>query len=606
MATLATYRTILPVKEYALADVYLHVTFCRSRGFAGTVAEWTLRICDFDDPLTCAHGAVLCLHHILLQSLQDDQCYLIISAQICEVCYNGTVNSCIYVGDTTITISDGLARLAKGEVLSDEWSRQIYSMDASHYEIKPALVTCPKDAADVQEICHYAFSSNVPMTGRGAGTGLLGQSLSDGGLVLDFTKHMNRVLEVGDDYVVVEPGIVKGVLDKELKKRDKFLPPDPASSNYCTIGGMVADNSSGVHCLGYGNTIDFVEALDLVYADGSAGHAGKDGFDSKMEKLKMLLLDGSNVEMINSSYPKVNKNSCGYRLDAVIKHGFFMPHNVIAASEGTLGLVTSARMRIIDLPQYRFLLVLGFDDLLSAVKAVPAILESSPVALEMLDATVLALEKKQSRAGCLLYVEFAGDNRTNVEAKMERCREKMMTIAAAAANVRVVEYATDEQSLSRIWAARRGALGNVMKMTVGSRRPIGLVEDTVVHPEMLAAHTENLLAAYREGGLDYVMYGHVGDGNIHTRPLVDTSSKTESEMIRALASRVFAQVIASGGTITGEHGDGLARVGYIEQMYGKKMTALFRTVKELFDPGYLLNPGKKVVAVAPFKSRYNV
>lgn len=468
-------------------------------------------------------------------------------------------------------------------------------MDASHYEIRPALVACPKDAGDVQAICNYAFSKKVPVTGRGAGTGLLGQSLSDGGLVLDFAKHMNRVLEVGDDYVVVEPGIVKGVLDKELKKRDKFLPPDPASSNYCTIGGMIADNSSGVHCLGYGNTIDFVEALDLVYADGSAGHAGKGSyyFDARMERLKRLL--GQSAEIINSSYPKVSKNSCGYRLDAAIKHGF-EPHKVIAASEGTLALVASARLRILDLPQHRFLLVLGFEDLLAAVRAVPAILESSPVALEMLDATVLALEKN-AETGCLLYVEFAGDNRANVEAQMARCRDRMATTSA-----RVVEYATDEQSMARIWAARKGALGNIMKMTVGSRKPIGLVEDTVVRPEMLAAHTENLLAAYRDNKLDYVMYGHVGDGNIHTRPLVDTSSKSESEMISALAARVFAQVIASGGTITGEHGDGLARVGYIEQMYGKKMTALFKTVKELFDPGYLLNPAKKV----PFKNKRDV
>lgn len=496
----------------------------------------------------------------------------------------------------TTVIRDGLARIAKGEVLSDDWSRQVYSMDASHYEIPPALVACPKDAGDVQEICRYSFSKKVPVTGRGAGTGLLGQSLSDGGLVLDFAKHMNRVIEVGDDYVVVEPGIVKGVLDKELKKRDKFLPPDPASSNYCTIGGMIADNSSGVHCLGYGNTIDFIEALDLVYADGSAGHAGNDGFDARMDKLKKMLLAGPRAEMINSAYPKVSKNSCGYRLDAAIKRGF-EPHKVIAASEGTLALVTSARMRIMDLPQHRFLLVLGFEDLLSAVRAVPAILESSPVALEMLDATVLGVGKNEKKeTGCLLYAEFAGDSRARVEAQVARCREK--TAMTSAAGARVVEYATDEQSMARIWSARKGALGSVMKITVGSRRPIGLIEDTVVRPELLAVHTENLLAAYRQSNLDYVMYGHVGDGNIHTRPLVDTSSKAESEMISALAARVFAQVIASGGTITGEHGDGLARVGYIEQMYGRKMTALFKDVKELFDPGYLMNPGKKV----PFKS----
>ncbi len=474
-------------------------------------------------------------------------------------------------------IADGLVRIAKGEVLCDDWSRQVYSVDASHYEIPPAAVVCPRDAGDVQAVCQYASSNNVSITGRGAGTGLLGQSLSEG-IILDFAKHMDRVLEVGDDYVVVEPGIVKGVLDKELKKKGKFLPPDPASSNYCTVGGMVADNSSGVHCLGYGNTIDFIEALDLVYADGTQGHASKEKFDARMGRLKNLL--GPHTGLISASYPKVSKNSCGYRLDAVLDG--FQPQKVIAASEGTLALVTSARLRIVDLPLHRFLLVLGFEDLLAAVRAVPAILESSPVALEMLDSTVLGRNEK----GCLLYVEYAGDDYAQIERRVSQCRDRM------AGRANVLEYATDEQGLAKIWAARKGALGSIMKMTVGSRRPIGLIEDTVVPPAMLAAHTENLLAAYRDNKLDYVMYGHM-----HTRPLVDTTSKAESEMISALAARVFSQVIESGGSITGEHGDGLARVGYIEQMYGRKITALFSDVKRLFDPGYLLNPGKKVPIV---------
>jgi FAD/FMN-containing dehydrogenase len=485
-------------------------------------------------------------------------------------------------------IHDGLLRIARGEVLADEWSRRVYSVDASHYEIAPAAVVCPKDEGDVQEVCQYASAKGVPLTARGAGTGLLGQSLSDGGLVLDFTRHMNRVLEIGDDYVIVEPGMVKGVLDRELKKHNKFLSPDPASSNYCTIGGMIADNSSGVHCLGYGNTVDFIEHVDFVYADGTLGRTAE--IDERLSKLKEIL--GSNSDLISTSYPKVSKNSCGYRFDAVLKGGF-MPHRVFAASEGTLGLVTSARMRTMDLPQHRCLLVLGFDSLLAAVSAVPAILEFSPVALEMLDSTVLAYGDYGAGAGtgCLLFVEFAGQSRMAAEGRMEKCRSVL------AGRVSVVEYATDEQSLIRIWAARKGALNDIMKMTVGSRKPIGLIEDTVVPPALLEQHTISLLRAYRDNNLRYVMYGHVGDGNMHTRPLMDVESKSESEMINRLAAGVFKQVIQNGGTITGEHGDGLARVGYIESMYGPEMTAVFRQVKELFDPGYLLNPGKKVPIV---------
>jgi len=483
-----------------------------------------------------------------------------------------------------LLLADDLVRVAKGEVLSDEWSRHVYSVDASHYEITPAAIVCPKDAHDVQEIICYAFAKKVPVTGRGAGTGLLGQSLSDRGLVLDFSKHMDRIIEVGDDYVVVQPGIVKGILDKELKKKNKFLPPDPASSNYCTIGGMIADNSSGVHCLGYGNTIDFIDAVDVVYADGSAGHASVTSHDDKMSAMKNLL--AAHVGFIKRVYPKVSKNSCGYRLDAVFGNNF-QPHKVLAASEGTLGLVTSARFRVLDLPEYRCLLVLGFEDLLGALRASPALLRFSPVALELLDYTVF-LHSGSAGEGSLLYAEFAGDG---AEARLEQCRQKMAGLAS------IVEYASDEQSLTKIWSARRGALNNIMKMTVGSRKPIGLIEDTVVQPSMLAEHAESILAAYRENRLQYVMYGHVGDGNLHTRPIVDVSSRSESEMIERLAHRIFSQVIKKGGTITGEHGDGLARVGYIEMMYGKEMTALFRQVKELFDTHHLLNPGKKVPIV---------
>lgn len=480
-------------------------------------------------------------------------------------------------------IPDELVRIARGEVLADDWTRQVYSVDASHYEIAPDAIVCPVDEGDVQEVCRYGHSKKIPITGRGAGTGLLGQSLSSG-LVIDFTRHMNRVLEVADNYVVVQPGIVKGVLDKELKKKNKFLPPDPASSNYCTIGGMIADNSSGVHCLGFGNTIDFVEALDIIYADGTTGFASAARHDGRMARLKRLL--GPSAGLINDSYPKVSKNSCGYRLDAVLQEGF-SPQKVFAASEGTLGLVTSARLSIMDLPERRCLLVLGFGDILAATAAVPEILGFSPVALEMLDHTVISHGRKDA-TGCLLYAEFAGDS---AEGRMDACKIKL------AGKATVVEYASDEPSMTRMWAARKGALNDIMKMTVGSRRPIGLIEDTVVPPAMLEQHTASLLEAYRENRLDYVMYGHVGDGNLHTRPLVDTGSRSESEMIERLAANVFSKVIRSGGTITGEHGDGIARTGYIEQMYGSRVTSIFRQVKELFDPGYLLNPGKKVPIV---------
>ena len=485
----------------------------------------------------------------------------------------------------SLPFDDSLLRIAKGELLTDDWSRIIYSVDASHYEVMPSAILCPADEYDVQLACKYSHDEKIPLTARGAGTGLLGQSLSDG-VILDFAKNMNRVIEVGKSHVVVQPGVVKAVLDLELRKKGKFLPPDPASSNYCTVGGMIADNSSGIHCLGYGNTIDFLEEVKTVYADGTFGHSARGNYDQKMHQFREVLL--SNLSSIQEGFPHVSKNSCGYRLDAVMGGGDFHPQKVFAASEGTLGIVTQARFRILDIPERRSLLVLGFQDLLAALALVPAILEFAPVALEMMDHTVFAHGSDQSSGlGCLLFAEFAG-NGAGPERQMDSCRRK------TAGTCTVLEHASDEQSISRIWGARKGALNNIMKLTVGSRKPIGLIEDTVVRPHELVDHATDLLDTYREHKMNYVMYGHVGDGNMHTRPLIDISSKEETRLVEQIARKIFSKVVASGGTITGEHGDGIARLPFIELMYGKKITEMFYLVKKLFDPMFALNPGKKV------------
>jgi glycolate oxidase len=485
-----------------------------------------------------------------------------------------------------MNIAHDLLCIAKGEILEDNWSRQIYSVDASHYEIEPAAVAYPADEDDVQRLCEYASSKKIPITARGAGTGLLGQSLSYG-IVLDFSKHMDRIIDIDNDYVTVQPGIVKRMLDKELKKRNKFLPPDPASSNYCTIGGMIADNSSGIHSLGYGSTISFLEEINVVYANGQLGFASPSKYDDKMKKLGELLLP--QVHKIRNYYPSVSKNSCGYRLDAVVADNF-NPQKVFAASEGTLGVMTSAKLRILDIPAYRSLMVLGFEDLLSAISAVPAILKFCPVAVEMLDNTVVRSDDGNiDGAGCLLIIEFAGNRSiSKVEERMRACKQQLSDRCS------VVEYASDEESITKVWGARKNALNSIMKLTLGSRKPIGLIEDTVVRPDMLAEHTANLLHTYHENKVDYVIYGHVGDGNMHTRPLIDTASTKEVELICNIANKVFTQVIKRGGTITGEHGDGLVRTGYIQMMYGKRITSLFSRVKKLFDPSSTMNPCKKI------------
>jgi glycolate oxidase len=208
----------------------------------------------------------------------------------------------------------------------------------------------------------------------------------------------------------------------------------------------------------------------------------------------------------------------------------------------------------------------------------------------MLDHTVVRCDDGNMQgAGCLLIIEFADNYSINkVEERMRSCKQML------ADRCSVLEFASDEESITKIWRARKNALNSIMKLTLGSRRPIGLIEDTVVRPDVLIEHAANLLQIYQENKVDYVIYGHVGDGNMHTRPLIDPASTKEAELISNIANKVFAQVIKRGGTISGEHGDGLARTSYIQMMYGKRITSLFSRVKKLLDPSFTMNPGKKI------------
>ena len=497
-----------------------------------------------------------------------------------------------------LRIADELERIAKGEILADNWSRTIYSVDASHYSIEPSAIAYPLDEHDLSRICQYGYSKNISITARGAGTGLLGQSLNNQ-IILDFTKHMNKILEIGPDYVLVQPGLVKGVLDKELKKRGKFFPPDPSSTNYCTIGGMIANNSSGVHALGYGSTLEFLDMVNIVYSNGSFGYiSSRDTLSSYDERItKLYDLVSPYTDLIQMRYPRVTKNSCGYRLDAVINNEKFYPQKIFAASEGTLGIVASAKLKIIDIPLFRATIVFGFEDLLSAISVVPIALRLYPVALEMLDHTVSCNQDTNSlsrglggknNGGTLLFVEFAGNTLVDVERKVTECRNKLSSQS------KILESVTDESSSRRIWEARKSALNNAMKLTVGSRKPAGLIEDTVVNPNILYDYTRFLLQKYNDNKLDYVMYGHAGNGNLHTRPIIDMDSRTELELFNIIGDEVFTRVISCGGTITGEHGDGIARSKYIKSMYGTQLVSIFEQIKKLFDPRNIMNPGKKV------------
>jgi FAD/FMN-containing dehydrogenase len=485
-------------------------------------------------------------------------------------------------------ISD-LKRLGLVDVFNDDWTRTIYSVDASHCSLKPMIVNFPSNEQDVQKLCAYAYEHSMPITCRGAGTGLMGQSLSTG-IVLDFTKKMNKILEIEDDYVIVQPGVVKAVLDKELAKKNKFIPPDPASSNYCTIGGMIANNSSGPHGLGYGSIINYVQSVDLVYGNGTMGFADQRNHDERIDKmLKYVLSENINLK---DHYPNVSKNSSGYRLDAVFERNQVCPQKIFVASEGSLGVVTSCRISMLDIPEKKSLIILKFESILHAALAVPLILQFNPVAMELLDrGTIIEgwkTDLSENNNSCIMFVEFYGNDK-DFHQKVHKFEN------AIRQKSNILESGYDKKSVDRAWRERRNSLNRAMKKGMGSRRPAGIIEDTVVHPELLHDYLVFLLKLLAEFKLDYVVYGHAGNGNLHLRPIIDFGSKNSNDLIDVLADRVFNHISEINGSISGEHGDGMLRTRYIQMMYGSRMYHIFKQIKLIFDDKKIMNPGKKIM-----------
>jgi glycolate oxidase len=494
-----------------------------------------------------------------------------------------------------MNVYDELKLSYGGDISNESWIRDYYSVDSSYHQIYPELVCFPKDKDDIVMSLNYASKNNLAVTCRGAGTSLLGQSLSNG-LILDFTKYMNKILDldIQSNTVSVQPGMVKGILDKELKKINKFLPPDPASSNYCTIGGMVSNNSSGPHGLGYGSVLRYLDRVDIIYADGEEGFAENGICDIRLKKILSPLNSIQNE--LTSFYPDVSKNSCGYRLDSVFSHEF-KPQNIFAASEGTLSIFDSLRLKILDLPLFRSLFLVYFSDVLSACSYTKKILSTGPVAIELLDSSVMDSSIKVNTLnenGCLLFVEYFYQFREKISNIHDLLKRSIYP------DGKIVEHAHDIASINKLWHSRKNALNMAIKNTVGNRRQFTIIEDTAVSIDHLHEYVIYLLSLYKKYDLQYVIYGHVGNGNLHTRPILDNYNISDDRhskhagILQNITYETFEKIFEYRGTITAEHGDGISRTPFIKNVYNNFVYSYFSYLKKSFDPLNLLNPGKKV------------
>ncbi|MFB3905178.1 MAG: FAD-linked oxidase C-terminal domain-containing protein [Acidobacteriota bacterium] len=493
-----------------------------------------------------------------------------------------------------------LKKLARGEVYGDIIHRVAFSTDASSYRILPQCVVAPRDTRDIVAVVRYAAEHRIPVAPRGAGSGVAGESLCSG-IVFDMTRHMNRILEVTDESVVCEPGAVLDDVNKRLAKLRRKIGPDPSSANRATIGGVTGNNATGAHSLQYGHIARYLESVEAILADGtvveltngmSAGNGPGDRAGALAGECWRLL--SASRATIEKALPKTRRNRSGYNIAGVCRAGTVDMARLLAGSEGTLAIFTRLTVRTVPLPAMKGLLQLEFDSLEKAARAVPAIVETGPAACEMMDESLITLAVDQlpqyrdilpAGAAALLLIEHVG-------ASQDEVREKIAKTDRAAAGMATRRtIITDLQAQARVWKSRKDA-GPLLYRNRSRKHPAEFMEDVSVDHTHLADYITGLQQILRKYDTRVSFFGHAGDGELHLRPYLDLGDPKDREKMLAIAEDVFSLAWSLGGSISGEHADGLVRAAFVRRQYGDHYYDILKRIKRIFDPAGLMNPGK--------------
>ena len=494
-----------------------------------------------------------------------------------------------------------------GEVRFDRASRLMYSTDASIYEIEPIGVVIPRTHEDVFATMEIARDFKVPVLPRGAGTSLAGQTVGDA-VVMDMSKHLNRVLEVNTEerWAIVEPGVVQEQLNLHVRPMGFLFGPDTSTANRATIGGMMGNNSAGSHSILYGKTIDHVLEMDVVLSSGE----GRAFREMKLEEavarggLEGRIADivRMNKDEIERRYPKLMRRVSGYNLDEFVRNGKFNLVKLMVGSEGTLAAVHQAKVRIEPRPPATALCVVHFADIVDSIRASDIILPFKPAAIELLDDMIINLGRNsleisrlmgfvQGNPAAVLIVEFYGENQADLRSKLDEMEAALKRNNAGYAYVR----AFDQAEQTNIWKVRKAGLGLLLGMK-GERKPIAFVEDCAVEPSQLPEFFVKFREVIHKYNTSAGYYGHASVGCLHIRPLINTKDAREIQVMKDMTDEIADLVVAFGGGMSGEHGDGLARSHLNEKLFGPQLYNAFRQVKAAFDPDHRMNPGKIVNA----------
>jgi FAD/FMN-containing dehydrogenase/Fe-S oxidoreductase/molybdopterin-guanine dinucleotide biosynthesis protein A len=511
-------------------------------------------------------------------------------------------------------LRSALAETIAGEVRFDRLSRGLYATDASIYQIVPLGVVLPQTEADIVATVKACARFGVPLTARGGGTSQAGQAIGPG-VILDCSKYFNRILEINtaQRWARVQPGCVLDDLNAQLRPLGLHFAPDISTSDRATLGGMIANNSSGTRSLIYGKTINHVIELKAVLADGSIVHFGPayHGYPSRGSQREAELyrtvcrLAALNAEEIERRYPKILRRVGGYNLDLFTpkraRHGCNLAH-LLVGSEGTLALILEAKLGLVELPPARAVLVIQFGDLLDALAATPLILAHGPSAVEVIDKYVLDATKLNAEAArlrgflqgdpaAILIVEFYGETSAGLARRLTSLQDNLRRQGMG----QHYHPALDPAEQARIWKLRRLALGLSMAEK-GDAKALSFVEDTAVAPEKLRDYIAEFQQILARHGTAAGVYAHASVGCLHVRPVINLKTGEGVRRFEQIASEVADLVLKYGGALSGEHGDGLVRSPFQEKMFGPALYAAFREIKRAFDPRGLLNPGKIVDA----------
>lgn len=529
-----------------------------------------------------------------------------------------------------MSLKDDVVKLIKGEVLDDPESLEKYSTDASIFKIKPEIVVFPKDVEDIKNLVKFTLQNKgkVSLTARSAGTDMSGGAINDS-IIMDMTKYFNKIIEVGTDYAITQPGVYYRDFEKETLTKDLQFPSYPASRELCTVGGIVANNSGGEKCLSYGQTKNYINSVKVVMEDGNEyiiKPLSKTELDKKISQndfegniyKKIFELITENAELVKSDKPKVHKNSSGYFLWDVWDGITFDLTKLITGSQGTLGIITEINFKLIKPKKSKSLLVIEMKNLDNLDLIINEVLKYKPESFECYDDETIKYAvkyitdiAKDSKLNSTLevYINFLPEiikvytgnvpkitliaNFTAETEDDAKSQSKKAKDGIAQFRVQTTVVNGDKSS-EKYWIIRRDSF-KLLKSHTQNARTAPFIDDIIVEPNKLPEFLPklNLLLEKHKKYMVYTLAGHIGEGNFHIIPLIDLSSEYVRGEMMILMEEVNALVLEYGGSLTAEHNDGLIRGQYLERMYGEDMFQLFKEVKEIFDLNNIFNPHKK-------------